>query len=56
MRHLTDTEISEFIADAWDDETSFEDINFKWNLSEKKAKVLMKRFLKRKSYIVWRKE
>ena len=55
MRHLTETEISEFIADAWDDETSFEDINFKWNISEKDAKVLMKRFLKRKSYIVWRK-
>ena len=55
LKNLIESNISEIIADAWDDETSFEDINFKWNLSEKKAKVLMKRFLKRKSYIVWRK-
>ena len=55
MRHLTETEISEIVADAWDDETSFEDINFKWGLSEKYVKVLMKRSLKRISYIVWRK-
>ena len=53
--HLTETEISEIIADAWDDETSFEDINYKWGLSEKDAKVLMKHSLKRISYIVWRK-
>ena len=55
MRHLTETEISEIVADAWDDETSFEDIYYKWGLSEKDAKALMKRFLKRKSYTVWRK-
>ena len=55
MRNFTESEISEIVADAWDDGTSFEDINFKWNLSEKKVKFLMKRFLKRKSYIVWRK-
>ena len=55
MKHLTETEISEIVADAWDDETSFEDINYKWGLSEKDAKVLMKRSLKRISYIVWRK-
>ena len=55
MRHLTETETFEIVADAWDDETSFEDINFKWGLSEKDVKVLMKRSLKRISYIVWRK-
>ena len=55
MKYLTETEISEIVADAWDDETSFEDINFKWGLSEKDAKFLMKRSLKRTSYIVWRK-
>ena len=55
MRRLTESEISEIVADAWDDETSFEDINFKWGLSEKDAKILMKRSLKRTSYIVWRK-
>ena len=55
MNHLTESEISEIVADAWDDETSFENITFKWGLSEKDTKVLMKRSLKRGSYIVWRK-
>ena len=55
MKHYTGSEISEIIADAWDDGTSFEDINFEWGLSEKDVKVLMKRSLKRISYIVWRK-
>ena len=55
MRRLTESEISEIVADAWDDETSFEDITFKWSLSEKDTKVLMKRSLKRGSYVVWRK-
>ena len=55
LNRLTESEISEIVADAWDDETSFENINFKWGLSEKDVKVLMKRSLKRTSYIVWRK-
>ena len=55
MKHLTQSEISEIVADAWDDKTSFEDISFKWGLSEKDTKVLMKCSLKRGSYIVWRK-
>ena len=55
MKHFNETEISEVIADAWDDETSFEDINYKWGLSEKDTKFLMKRSLKRTSYIIWRK-
>ena len=55
MKNFTESEISEIIADAWDDETSFEDICFKWDLSEKDTKVLMKRSLKRGSYVVWRK-
>ena len=56
MRRLTESEISEIVADAWDDGTSFEDITFKWSLSEKDTKVLMKRSLKRGSYVVWRKK
>ena len=55
LRHLTESEISEIVADAWDDGTSFEDISLKWGLREKDIKVLMKRSLKRTSYIVWRK-
>tara|TARA_B100000609_G_C17159233_1_gene405207 strand:- start:178 stop:405 length:228 start_codon:yes stop_codon:yes gene_type:complete len=55
LSRLTESEISEIVADAWDDGTSFEDITFKWSLSEKDTKVLMKRSLKRGSYVVWRK-
>ena len=55
MRHLTENEIYEIVADAWDDETSFEVINYKWGISEKDTKFLMKRSLKKTSYIIWRK-
>ena len=55
MRRLTESEISEIVADAWDNRTSIEDITFKWSLSEKDTKVLMQRSLKRGSYVVWRK-
>ena len=55
LKNLIESNISEIIADAWDDETSFEDIFVKWGLSEKDTKVLMKRSLKRGSYVVWRK-
>ena len=55
LKNLIESNISEIIADAWDDETSFEVINIKWGLSEKDTKVLMKRSLKRGSYVVWRK-
>ena len=55
LKNLIESNISEIIADAWDDETSFEDISIKWGLSEKDTKFLMKRSLKRGSYIVWRK-
>ena len=55
LKQLTESEISEIFTDAWDDETSFEDIRFKWGLSEKDTKALMKRSLKRGSYVVWRK-
>ena len=55
MKHLTESDISEIVEDAWDDETSFEDISFKWGLSEKDTKSLMKHSLKRGSYVVWRK-
>ena len=55
LKNLIESNISEIIADAWDDETSFEDISIKWGLGEKDTKFLMKRSLKRGSYVVWRK-
>ena len=52
LKNLIESNISEIIADAWDDETSFEDLSIKWGLREKDTKVLMKRSLKRGSYVI----
>ena len=49
LKNLIESNISEIIADDWDDVTSFEDISFKWGLSEKDTKFLMKRSIKRGS-------
>ena len=51
---LTPAEISQLIAMAWDDETSFEAIQAEMGLSEPRVKALMKRELKAGSYKVWR--
>ena len=51
---LTPAEISQLIAMAWDDETSFEAIQAEMGLSEPKVKAIMKRELKAGSYKAWR--
>lgn len=51
---LTPAEISQLIAMAWDDETSFEAIAAEMRLSEAQVKAIMKRELKAGSYKVWR--
>lgn len=51
---LTPAEISQLIAMAWDDETSFEAIHTEMGLSEARVKAIMKRELKTGSYKVWR--
>ena len=53
-KKLTPAEISQLIAMAWDDETSFEAIAAEMSLSEAQVKVIMKRELKAGSYKVWR--
>jgi len=51
---LTPAEISQLIAMAWDDETSFEAIQAEMGLSEPRVKAIMKRELKAGSYKIWR--
>ena len=51
---LTPAEISQLIAMAWDDETSFEAIQAEMGLSEPRVKAIMKRELKAGSYNIWR--
>ena len=47
--------IDEVIGMAWSDKISFEEINKKTGLIEKEVISIMRKNLKKKSYIVWRK-
>ena len=51
---LTETDISEIIALAWCDKTSFERIEEQFGLSEKEVQKLMRKELKGSSYRLWR--
>ena len=47
--------IDEVIGMAWSDKISFEEIKKKTGIVEKEVISIMRKNLKRKSYIVWRK-
>ena len=47
--------IDQVIGMAWSDKISFEEIKKKTNLSEKEVIVIMRKNLKKKSYVLWRK-
>ena len=47
--------IDDVIGMAWSDKISFEEIKKKTNLSEKEVIVIMRKNLKKKSYVLWRK-
>ena len=47
--------IDEVIGMAWSDKISFEEIKKKTGLMEKEVISIMRKNLKKKSYIVWRK-
>ena len=47
--------IDDVIGMAWSDRISFEEIKKKKNLSEKEVIVIMRKNLKKKSYVLWRK-
>ena len=47
--------IDEVIGMAWSDKISFEEIKKKRGLSESEVISIMRKNLKKKSYIVWRK-
>ena len=47
--------VDEVIGMAWSDKISFEEIKKKTGLMEKEVISIMRKNLKKKSYIVWRK-
>jgi len=49
------TNIDDVIGMAWSDKISFEEIKKKTGLKEKEVISIMRKSLKKKSYVVWRK-
>ena len=47
--------IDDVIGMAWSDRISFEEIKKKTNLSEKEVIAIMRKNLKKRSYVLWRK-
>ena len=54
MTKLSDAEISEIIEMALSDKVSFKAINECFNLSENQVKKLMKKNIRKGSYVSWR--
>ena len=52
--HMTDIDIDRVIEMAWEDRTPFEAILIQFGLSESQVIDLMRRNLKRKSFLLWR--
>ena len=48
-------DLNYLIYKAWCDKTTFDDIFSETNLKEKEVMRIMKRFLRKKSYVLWRK-
>ena len=49
------TNIDDVIGMAWSDKISFEEIKKKTGLKEKEVISIMRKNLKKKSYVIWRK-
>ncbi len=49
------TNIDDVIGLAWSDKISFEEIKKKTGLKEKEVISIMRKNLKKKSYVIWRK-
>ena len=52
---LSESQADRIIEMAWEDRTPFEAIEFQFGLNEAAVKALMKKTLKFRSYILWRK-
>jgi uncharacterized protein (TIGR03643 family) len=53
-KDLTVTEIDRIIEMAWEDRTPFEAIALQFGLAEKEVTRLMRREMKRSSFLLWR--
>lgn len=51
---FSDSQISDIIQMAWDDQTDFSHITKIYNIDEGEVKKIMKKNIKNKSYKIWR--
>tara|TARA_Y100001968_G_C18987816_1_gene539990 strand:+ start:374 stop:619 length:246 start_codon:yes stop_codon:yes gene_type:complete len=54
-KHLNYEDLDRIIEMAWEDRTTFEAINFQFNLKEKEVIKIMRTNLKKSSFKIWRK-
>ena len=54
-KDFTAIELDRIIEMAWEDRTPFDAIQFQFGLAEADVKALMKKELKFRSYVLWRK-
>ncbi len=55
MISLTEKDIDRIIEMGWEDRTPFEAIEYQFGLSEKQVIELMRRYMKKDSFLMWRK-
>ena len=51
---FSDSQVSDIIQMAWDDQTDFSHITKIYNIDEGEVKKIMKKNIKNKSYKIWR--
>ena len=52
---LSEKDIDRLIEMAWEDRTPFEAIELQYNLKENEVRQLMRKYMKRSSFVMWRK-
>ncbi|MEC8273475.1 MAG: TIGR03643 family protein [Bacteroidota bacterium] len=52
---LSEKDIDRIIEMAWEDRTPFDAIELQYNLKENEVRQLMRKYLKRSSFVMWRK-
>ena len=52
---MKESDISRIIEMAWEDRTPFDAIELQYNLKENEVRQLMRKHMKRSSFVMWRK-
>ena len=52
---VSEKDIDRIIEMAWEDRTPFDAIELQFNLKENEVRQLMRKYMKRSSFVMWRK-